>query len=119
MKSSRKSSPGAPTKKSRLANATKTKSRSAKGAISAELKQPPREHIKLTVLISEQEDGWWLATCPVLPGCVSQGETQQEAVKNIEEAIIGWLTVKNERATKQARQARNDQGQLRELALSF
>ena len=33
------------------------------------------------------EDGFWVAECPSLPGCISQGETREEAVDNIQEAI--------------------------------
>lgn len=39
------------------------------------------------VLIYPGEDGFWVAECPSLPGCISQGETREEAVKNIREAI--------------------------------
>ena len=39
------------------------------------------------VLIYPGEDGWFVAECPTLPGCVSQGKTKEEAVENIKEAI--------------------------------
>jgi predicted RNase H-like HicB family nuclease len=39
------------------------------------------------VLIYPGEDGFWVAECPSLPGCISQGETREEAVTNIREAI--------------------------------
>ena len=39
------------------------------------------------VLIYPGEDGFWVAECPSLPGCVSQGENREEAVRNIREAI--------------------------------
>lgn len=39
------------------------------------------------VLIYPGEDGFWVAECPSLPGCISQGETREEAVANIREAI--------------------------------
>lgn len=38
-------------------------------------------------LIYPGEDGFWVAECPSLPGCISQGETREEAVANIREAI--------------------------------
>lgn len=41
---------------------------------------------KFSVII-EREDGWYIAECPALPGCVSQGRTLKEALKNIREAI--------------------------------
>ena len=37
------------------------------------------------------EDGFWIAECPSLPGCVSQGKTKAEAIDNIREAIEGWI----------------------------
>lgn len=39
------------------------------------------------VLIYPGEDGYWVAECPSLPGCISQGRTRPEAVANIKEAI--------------------------------
>lgn len=39
------------------------------------------------VLIYPGEDGYWVAECPSLPGCISQGETKETAVQNIREAI--------------------------------
>jgi predicted RNase H-like HicB family nuclease len=39
------------------------------------------------VLIYPGEDGFWVAECPSLPGCVSQGESREEAIRNIREAI--------------------------------
>ena len=38
-------------------------------------------------LIYRGEDGYWIAECPSLPGCISQGRTRAEAVENIREAI--------------------------------
>ncbi|PKN00011.1 MAG: type II toxin-antitoxin system HicB family antitoxin [Elusimicrobia bacterium HGW-Elusimicrobia-2] len=39
------------------------------------------------IKLEKDEDGWFVATCPSLQGCVSQGRTEKEAVKNIREAI--------------------------------
>jgi len=39
------------------------------------------------VLIEKDEDGYYVATVPSLPGCVSQGKTEKQARKNIKEAI--------------------------------
>ncbi|WP_420629133.1 type II toxin-antitoxin system HicB family antitoxin [Candidatus Leptofilum sp.] len=38
-------------------------------------------------IIFRGEDGFWVAECPSLPGCISQGETREEVVQNIREAI--------------------------------
>lgn len=43
------------------------------------------------VLIYPGEDGYWVAECPSLPGCISQGETRAEAIANIREAITVYV----------------------------
>ncbi len=43
------------------------------------------------VIIYPGEDGYWVAECPSLPGCISQEQTREEAVKNIREAIQGYI----------------------------
>ena len=48
-------------------------------------------HLKYRVLIEVDEDGAFVAEVPSLPGCVSQGKTRAEALKNIREAIAGYL----------------------------
>ncbi len=47
--------------------------------------------MKLTIVLEPQEEGGFTAYVPSLPGCVSQGETKEEAVKNIKEAIELYL----------------------------
>ena len=42
------------------------------------------------VLLYPGEDGYWVAECPSLPGCVSQGPTKEEAIANVREAIQGY-----------------------------
>jgi predicted RNase H-like HicB family nuclease len=37
------------------------------------------------------DDGFWVAECPSLPGCVSQGESREQAIANIREAIEGYI----------------------------
>jgi predicted RNase H-like HicB family nuclease len=44
------------------------------------------------VLIYRGEDGFWIAECPSLPGCVSQGGTPDEAVANAKEAIQAYVS---------------------------
>ena len=48
------------------------------------------------VILYPGEDGFWVVECPSLPGCVSQGETRQEAVANIKEAIEAYIAVLEE-----------------------
>ncbi|MCB1217364.1 type II toxin-antitoxin system HicB family antitoxin [bacterium] len=49
--------------------------------------------MKYQVILTEDEAGWFIAECPSLPGCVSQGETREQAIANIREAMEGWLAV--------------------------
>ena len=46
-----------------------------------------RGMIKVPVVLRPGEDGWIVAECPIVPGCVSQGRTREEAIANIREAI--------------------------------
>lgn len=52
--------------------------------------------MKIPVTLSSGQDGFIIANCPVLPGCVSQGQTKDEALKNITEAIHGCVEVRRE-----------------------
>ncbi len=47
--------------------------------------------MKYRIIIEQDEDGVFVAEAPALPGCVSQGETRTEALKNIREAIEVYL----------------------------
>ena len=47
--------------------------------------------MKFLVTLEKDEDGWIVAECPSLPGCVSQGRTTKEALANIREAIMASL----------------------------
>ena len=47
--------------------------------------------MKLTVVLEKQEEGGYTVYAPSLPGCISQGETKEEALKNIKEAIELYL----------------------------
>jgi predicted RNase H-like HicB family nuclease len=53
--------------------------------------------MKFMVTIQRDEEGMWVVECPSIPGCVSQGVTKEEALKNIEEAIALCLEVRAER----------------------
>ena len=48
------------------------------------------------VVIYPGEDGFWVAECPSLPGCVSQGGTREEAIINVKDAIEGCIAVLEE-----------------------
>jgi len=45
------------------------------------------------VVLEEGESGWIVASVPSLPGCHTQGRTRDDALKNAQEAITGYLAV--------------------------
>lgn len=47
--------------------------------------------MKYRIIIEQDEDETFVAECPSLPGCVSQGKSRAEALKNIKDAIQGYL----------------------------
>ena len=53
------------------------------------------------VTLTSAEDGWSVVECPALPGCVSQGKDEQEALANIKEAIAAWLWAEDQKAASQ------------------
>lgn len=53
--------------------------------------------MKFSTVIDRDEDGMWVSECPSIPGCVSQGRTKEEALKNIADAIAMCLEVRAER----------------------
>lgn len=48
------------------------------------------------VILYPGEDGYWVAECPSLPGCISQGVSRELALTNIKEAIEGYIAVLEE-----------------------
>jgi len=48
------------------------------------------------VFLHPGESGYWVAECPSLPGCISQGTTREEAIQNVREAIEGYILVLKE-----------------------
>jgi predicted RNase H-like HicB family nuclease len=52
--------------------------------------------MKLPVILERDESGMVVAECPSIPGCVSQGRTEQEAIANIREAMVACLEVRAE-----------------------
>ena len=53
------------------------------------------------VTLERAEDGWIVAECPALPGCVSQGKDEDEALENIKEAITAWLWAEDQKAAEE------------------
>ncbi|MCH8062639.1 MAG: type II toxin-antitoxin system HicB family antitoxin [Chloroflexi bacterium] len=52
--------------------------------------------MKLIVTVERDEDGMYIVECPSIPGCVSQGKSEQEALDNIKDAIRECLAVRSE-----------------------
>lgn len=50
-----------------------------------------------TVTLDRDEDGVWVSECPSIPGCMSQGESREEALENVREAIALCLEVRSEK----------------------
>ena len=53
--------------------------------------------VKFLITLDRDEDGVWVAECPAIPGCISQGQTRDEAVANVQLAIGECLEVRAER----------------------
>jgi predicted RNase H-like HicB family nuclease len=53
--------------------------------------------MKFLVTLYQDEEGWYVVECPTVPGCMSQGKTEEEALQNIEEAIHLCLQVRREK----------------------
>jgi len=52
--------------------------------------------MKFMITVNQDEDGVYIVECPSIPGCISQGQTEAEALKNIQEAIKECLEVRAE-----------------------
>jgi len=59
------------------------------------------------VVLEPAEDGWIVAECPALPGCISQGRTEEEAMANIKEAITAWMLTEDQAAVEALPPERN------------
>ena len=59
--------------------------------------------MKFKVVIHDAEEGGYWATVPALPGCVSEGETKEEMLANIREAIACYLDVSDPSLPEKAR----------------
>jgi len=59
---------------------------------------PREKKMIFHVVLEKAEDGWIVAEVPALPGCVSQGKDDKEALENIKEAITAWLWAEDQKA---------------------
>ena len=55
--------------------------------------------MRQVVLYPDVEDGGWVAEVPSLPGCVSDGDTKEDALRNVLDAIESWISVAEENGT--------------------
>ncbi len=53
--------------------------------------------MRFSVTIDRDEDGMWVVECPAIPACISQSQTKEEALENIQDAIYQCLQVRAER----------------------
>ncbi|GAX35309.1 type II toxin-antitoxin system HicB family antitoxin [Nodularia sp. NIES-3585] len=51
--------------------------------------------MKIKAIIHPAEEGGYWAEVPALPGCITEGETMEEVIANLKDAIEGWLDVAN------------------------
>jgi antitoxin HicB len=56
-----------------------------------EAELPRREYPVVIEPLSEEDGGGFLASAPDLPGCMSDGQTREEAARNIDDAIRAWI----------------------------
>ncbi|MEG3936575.1 MULTISPECIES: type II toxin-antitoxin system HicB family antitoxin [unclassified Microcoleus] len=53
--------------------------------------------MKIRAIIHPAEEGGYWAEVPALPGCITEGDTMEEVVANLKDAMVGWLDVANSR----------------------
>jgi predicted RNase H-like HicB family nuclease len=56
--------------------------------------------LEYTVIFEPAEEGGYIASVPSIPGCMTQGETFEETIKNVKDAIVGCLEVLKEEGEK-------------------
>ena len=71
--------------------------------------------MKYKVVLREGEDGWVIAECPAIPGCITQGRTEEEALVNVRDAMIGCLEILNDEAEQEATRL---SGRIREVEVA-
>ena len=53
--------------------------------------------MRFNITLDRDDDGVWIAECPSIPGCVSQGKTKQGAIENVKDAMVLCLEVRAEK----------------------
>ena len=59
--------------------------------------------MRFRIIVEQDEDGIFVAECPTLPGCISQGKTRQEAIKNIKDAAKRCESIADKQAVEFAK----------------
>ncbi|MBD1847136.1 type II toxin-antitoxin system HicB family antitoxin [Cyanobacteria bacterium FACHB-63] len=54
--------------------------------------------MKIKAIVHPAEEGGYWTEVPALPGCITEGETMEEVIDNLKDAIEGWLEVANSRS---------------------
>lgn len=67
--------------------------------------------MKLKAIVHPAEEGGYWAEVPALPGCITEGDTWEELIVNLKDAIEGWLEVANESLVAE------EQGEIVEIAV--
>jgi predicted RNase H-like HicB family nuclease len=65
--------------------------------------------MNLHFFVSQDEDGWLIAECPALPGCVTQARTQLELAVNMKEAALSWMLAEDAKAVERMTHDRADE----------
>jgi len=60
--------------------------------------------MKIKIVVHEAEEGGFWAEVPALPGCASPGDTMDELIANVREAIVGWLDAEVAEPAPEARE---------------
>jgi predicted RNase H-like HicB family nuclease len=71
--------------------------------------------MKVKAIIHPAEEGGFWAEVPALPGCITEGDSMEEVMTNLKDAIEGWLAVADMRAT--ARSSIEETARLVEIAV--
>lgn len=74
---------------------------SIRGITHSDVDGPDISTEDLTAYVHRAEEGGWWAEVPALPGCLTQGETLDEVVDNLNDAIQGWLSVQTPEALRE------------------
>jgi predicted RNase H-like HicB family nuclease len=67
------------------------------GKLLAYFQQLAHRDMKIRAIVHPAEEGGYWAEVPALPGCVTEGDTMEEVMANLQDAIEGWLDVANDR----------------------